>query len=225
VVPKEFRPVQTFCLHTLDLQIPTSQIFENLHRDSTQRKIRRAQRERLTYDEGRSDNLLDQFYRLLLLTRRRHRVPPQPRRWFSNLLRCLGERAKIRVVSKGGQPLASIMTLRFQDALVYKYGASDVRYHNLGAMHLCLWRAIEEAKEAGLKEFDLGRSDLEHEGLITFKDRWGAHKRTLTYYRQSIETNSFSREGWQTSSARNLRVRMPGVLLEICGRLFYRHFG
>src|SRR5262249_25321288 len=143
------------------------------HKDSTQRKIRRAEREGLTYEDGRSAPLLNAFFGLLLVTRRRHQLPPQPKQWFQNLIDCFGESLKIRVASKDGRPIAAILTLRHKNTLLYKYGGSCVECNNMGGMHLLLWKSIQEAKQYGLRKFDLGRSDYENTGLITFKDRWG----------------------------------------------------
>jgi lipid II:glycine glycyltransferase (peptidoglycan interpeptide bridge formation enzyme) len=64
--------------------------------------------------------------------------------------------------------------------MVCKYGGSDARFHNLGGIQMLLWQAIKEAKEAGVEELDLGRSDLNNQGLITFKNRWSATRSTFT---------------------------------------------
>ena len=225
-VPAEkFQASQKYYLHRLDLQPSINQLFNNLHKDSTQRKIRRAEREGLSYEEGRSEELLDKFYRLLMLTRRRHQVPVQPREWFANLLTCLGDMVKIRVASGQGQPLASILTLQFKGTLVCKYGGSDACHQNLGGMHLCLWRAIEEAKERGLKEFDLGRSDFDDPGLITFKDRWGARRSELTYVRQWLGTPGPGVDTWQLQGGKKALALVPDALFGLAGRLLYRHFG
>ena len=74
----------------------------NLHKDSIQRKIRRAEREGLRCEEGTGDTLLDDFYRLLEMTRRRHHLPPQPKKWFQNLVSCFGDALKIRVARNDG---------------------------------------------------------------------------------------------------------------------------
>ena len=220
-----FQASQKYYLHRLDLQPSIDQLFNNLHKDSTQRKIRRAAREGVTYEEGCSEELLDKFYRLLTLTRHRHQVPVQPREWFANLLPCLGDSVKIRVASRQGRPLASILTLQFDSALVYKYGGSDARHQNLGGMHLCLWHAIEEAKERGLREFDLGRSDFDDVGLITFKNRWGARSSELTYFRQWLDTPRPGVETWQWSKGKRALAVIPDALFGLAGRLLYRHLG
>lgn len=66
-------------------------LFHRLHRSSTQRKIQRALKEGLEYQEGHSDSLLSAFWDLLVLTRRRHHLPPQPASWFRNLIDCLAK--------------------------------------------------------------------------------------------------------------------------------------
>ena len=109
---------------------------------STQRKILRAEKEGLIYKSGRSEELLGAFWDLFLMTRRRRLVPPQPRMWFRNLIDCFGEALQIRVAFKTRQPVASILTLRHKDTLVYKYGCSDERFHSLGGTQL-LFLAID----------------------------------------------------------------------------------
>ena len=106
-------PDDRFHFHRLDLTPDLDSLFRGFHKSCIQRKIRRAERENLTYEEGRSEVLLDRFYRLLIGTRRRHRLPPQPFRWFQNLADCLGDSLTIRLLSKDGQPVASILTLAY----------------------------------------------------------------------------------------------------------------
>ena len=85
---------KAYCLHQLDLRPDINTLFRNLHNNSTQRKITRAQRERVTCEAGRSESLLANFCQLLLLTRRRHKVPPQPVQWFRNLDRLFWRSSK-----------------------------------------------------------------------------------------------------------------------------------
>ncbi len=178
-----FREAEKFWLHRLDLSATAEDIFRRFHNDCVRRKIRKAEKEHVVYEEGNNAALLDSFYQLLLRTRRRHRLPPQPKAWFQNLSRFLGDNIKIRVASKNGQPIASILTFSYKNKLMYKYGCSDERYHKFGGIQLLLWRAIQEAKEKNYSEFDLGRCEWENTGLRIFKDRWGATRSPLTYWR------------------------------------------
>src|SRR5205085_2919409 len=141
----DWRQADSFCLHQLDLSPGLEDLFRGFHKDCIQRKIRRAQREALSYEEGNSESLLNGFYRLVLLTRRRQQLLPQPLAWFRNLIACMDDRLKIRLAYKDGRPVAGILTLSYKDVLVYKYGCSDARFNNLGGMQFLFWEAIREA--------------------------------------------------------------------------------
>jgi Acetyltransferase (GNAT) domain len=121
----------TFLLHTLPLDRPLGDLFQKMHKDCIQRKVRRAERESLSYAKGRTEPLLQQFYRLLLLTRRRHQLPPQPFQWFRNLSACLGDRLAVHVAYKSDQAVAAILTLTFKDTVTYKYGCSKPGRHSV----------------------------------------------------------------------------------------------
>lgn len=214
-----------FCFHVLDLRPTLPDIFRGFQKDSTQRKIRRAEREGLRHEAGRSPALLEEFYRLSLLTRRRHRLPPQPIEWFRNLIACLGERLQIHAAFRDGQAIASILTLRHGRTLVYKYGCSDAKFHNLGAMPFLFWRAIQQAKEQGLEEFDLGRTDSDNAGLMAFKGHLGAPATSLTYLRTPAAGRWSLTEGQGMRIVLRVMGHLPGGLLSTAGRLLYRHVG
>jgi Acetyltransferase (GNAT) domain len=214
---------ESFSLQVLDLRPSLDTLFHNFHKSCVQRKIHRAERENLTYEEGRSDALLSKFYGLLLLTRRRHGLPPQPLIWFRNSITCLGDRVLIRVASKDSQPVASIITIQYKDVLVYKYGCSDSRFNKLGGNALLFWKAIQDAKQNGLLKFDLGRSESDNSGLVSFKENWGAVSLPLDYYRLPARQPLHS--GWRTRFAKGVFSMMPDPLLAATGRLLYRHIG
>jgi|HubBroStandDraft_1064217.scaffolds.fasta_scaffold132709_1 CelD/BcsL family acetyltransferase involved in cellulose biosynthesis len=219
-----------YTFHQLDLEPDIQTLFRNCHKSSTQRKILRAEREGLRYCEGSSKKLLDEFYRLLTVTRRRHQRPPQPRKWFINLIECFGDDLKIRIARKGDRPVAAILTIRHKDTMTYKYGGSDADFNSLGGVHLLLWRTIQEAKRAGMRWLDFGRSDADQPGLITFKSRWGATQSELTYSRFSRSTDAghafeAANANWKSRASRFLLAHMPPDLLSLAGRALYRHVG
>ncbi len=220
-----FGQIESFFFHQLDLRSTLGEILQNTHKDCVQRKLRRAQREGLVYDEGTSDSLLRQFYRLLVLTRQRHGVPTQPIEWFRNVIAHLGEQVKIRLASKAGQPVASIVTLSYKDLLVYKYGCSDHRFSNLGGTQFLLWKTIEAATKAQLSKFDLGRSDCDNPGLITFKDRWGATRTELFYLRYPARHSHSVSETGQALISKYVWSHAPSFMLTAAGRALYRHMG
>ena len=215
-----FEKSKSFFFHRLDLRPSLDEIFRNFHRDCVRKKIQRAAREGLVYEEGRSVGLLSTFYQLLVMTRRRHGLPAQPVAWFQNLIACLGERVKIRVASKNGQPVASILTIRYKGALVYKYGCADQRFNNLGGTQLLFWRSIQEAKEGRLSEFDLGRSDCDNPGLVTFKDRRGATRTELVYLRYPARSPNSVLDTGQALISKYVWSHAPSGLLAAAGRAF-----
>jgi lipid II:glycine glycyltransferase (peptidoglycan interpeptide bridge formation enzyme) len=213
-----------FYIHKLYLAPTLEEIFRAFHKSSVQRKIQRAEREGLTYEDGRSELLLRQFYRLLLLTRRRHGLPPQPWAWFRHLTQAMGDRLKIRLAFCGRVPIAGILTLAHRKTMFYKYGASDDQFHNLGAVQMLFWRTIQEAKAAGYGELDLGRSDLADEGLITFKDRLGSARSPLTYFRYPPAART-QRASFGVRIGSRICRHLPLSLLPAVGRTVYRHLG
>jgi lipid II:glycine glycyltransferase (peptidoglycan interpeptide bridge formation enzyme) len=219
----ELQRAAEFQRHVLDLRPPLTEIFQRAHKSTIQRKITRGGREGLRFQEGRSEALVRAFYRLMLLTRRRHGTPPQPQRWFSNLVDCLVDRLTIRVAFSDGRAVGAMMTLAHGRTLVYKYGCSDARFHHLGVMPSLFWRAIEDARAAGFRAFDLGRSDSDNEGLITFKERLGAVGSKLTYLRFARPGRRAGRRPFSLPAA--LLARLPDPLFVTAGRLLYRHVG
>lgn len=215
-----------FWHHVLDLSPPEETLFAACHKNAVRQQIGRARREGLQADEGVSRQHLQTFYQLLLLTRQRHHLPPQPLQWFRNLADAFRESMSIRVAKYNGQPIAAIVTLRHGNVMFYKYAASDARYHSLGGMQFLLWKAIQDARSTGCAAFDFGRSELDNEGLALFKDRWGATRSDVTYRRCGAKAiSSGALRTLAVRSARGVLDRAPGVCRAAAGRFLYRHAG
>ncbi len=232
----EFRPIATddadstsftvsaeYLFHVLPLDRNPEELFRRFHKSSTQRKILRAQREGLTCEAGRDARLLRQFYGLLVVTRQRHGLPPQPFTWFENLADGFGDAMTVRIASHQGRPMAGMITLRHGTTTVYKYGGSEVAGHPLGAMHLLFWNTIQEACVGGGTHMDLGRTDMEDAGLARFKERWGAGRTTLRYWRSPSRPSAGARA--RDRLARWGADRAPHSVRAAVGRALYRHFG
>jgi hypothetical protein len=97
-------------------------------------------------------------------------------------------------------------------------------------VQLLLWRAIREAKLAGLHTFDLGRTDLKNTGLIAFKDRWGASRSTFTYVRLLSSPGGKTaypdvRASWAAGLSKKVLHYLPDWMFRSVGALLYRHIG
>jgi hypothetical protein len=223
-VTTKLEPSVAYYLHCIDLRKNIQDLFRSFHKDCVQRKIRRAEKESLEYEEGCSEALLGNFYRLLLITRRRQHLPPQPRRWFRYLVTALRDDIKIRVVSKDGVPIASIVTILHKKTMTYKYGCSDPHYHKLGGTALLFWKAIQEAKSMACTAFDLGRSNVDNEGLIAFKEHWGASRLSINYWRYP-HTPEPRTATWKKALVSKAVSIAPDAVLVAVGRLLYPHIG
>ena len=210
--------------HRLDLRGNVQDLFHSFHKDCVQRKIRRAEREGLKYEAGNSEALLQKFYKLMVMTRRRQDLPPQPLAWFRGLLSGLGDEVKIRIASKDDVPVAGILTLSHKKTVVYKYGGSDAALNKFGGMALLFWNTIQEAKEQGIEELDMGRSDTDNLGLIAFKEHWRATRSELRYWTYP-RTPQKPPRAWQKKITHRLVQAAPDLALEAVGTLLYKHIG
>jgi hypothetical protein len=118
-----------------------------------------------------------------------------------------------------------LLTLRHRGHVIYKYGCSDGAFHQLGGMPFLFWKLIEESKTTGAECIDFGRSEMDNEGLVTFKDKFGTTKRTLTYYRYP-QTRKQTAGSWGDSQlARRMFSILPDGVLSVAGKVLYRHIG
>jgi CelD/BcsL family acetyltransferase involved in cellulose biosynthesis len=221
----DFGEGSAFWIHHLDLTKPIAVLFQNLHKNSLQRRIRKAERENLEYERGCSDKLLDEFCTLLLITRRRHHLLPQPRTWFRNLAGNMRHSLDFHIARKDGRAIAALVTLRHRRTVVYKYGCSDEQYHYLAGMPFLFWKLIEQSHAQHAVELDFGRTDLDNEGLIRFKDQFGTVRRKLTYLRYPKNTKEASAIPSQLPFAGQVFSMLPGAISWRLGGMLYRHMG
>ncbi|MDF0643884.1 MAG: GNAT family N-acetyltransferase [Nitrospira sp.] len=219
------RECKVFRWHRLDLRSSLDALYKGFHKSCIRRRIRHAERQGLRYEDGRDERLVRSFYDLIVLSRSRKHLPPQPLEWFQNLASCMGKNVCIRVAFKGEQPIAGILTMNHGKKMYYKYGGSDARFNHLGATPMLLWKAIQAAKMAGIEDLDLGRSELDNPGLIRFKERWGAHGVPLSQRRGAADVVSPGLERLKLRLATAVCARVPRKMLVLVGRLLYRHVG
>jgi lipid II:glycine glycyltransferase (peptidoglycan interpeptide bridge formation enzyme) len=128
------------------------------------------------------------------------------------------------VASKGDLPVASILTLRHKKSVVYKYGGSIASLNKFGGMAFLFWKTIQEAKDEGLEELDMGRSNADNAGLTAFKEHWRAVGTTLIYWRYPPRPPT-PRRVWRQHLLRRFAQVAPDFALEAVGTLLYRHIG
>ena len=65
------------------------------------------------------------------------------------------------------------------DKALFKFGASDQKYHYLKANNVVMWEAIKWYSNNGFKTISLGRTHPENKGLLQYKDGWGTQKSVI----------------------------------------------
>ena len=120
--------------------------------------------------------------------------------------------------------MAGIFTVSYKTTMTYKYGCSDEEFHKMGPMQLLMWKAIQEAKENGLSEFDLGRTEWDNEGLLAFKDRWGAARSTILYLRHPAPKPQRRTQSGLRRFGDQVFALAPDCFLTTAGNILYRHF-
>lgn len=121
-----------------------------------------------------------QHYRAYAESVRNLGTPVFPRSLFESVLDSFGQEADILTVSRSGEPLASVLSLYFNDT-VYPYwggGTRDARAAR--ANELMYYELMRHAARRGCARFDFGRSKL-GTGAFAFKKNWGFEPRSLTY--------------------------------------------
>jgi CelD/BcsL family acetyltransferase involved in cellulose biosynthesis len=225
--PAGFSDSRAYCLFVLDLAPDLDALRSGLQRSTTLRSLKAAEKGPLRVREGGSEADMRAFYRLNLLTRRRHGVPPQPWGLFRNLWRLLAPAGLLTLLlaEADGTPVAGMVLLHFRETTYYKFGASDPAELRLRPNHLLMWRAIEWAKRRGSRRLDLGRTHRGNDGLLRFKLSWGARQLPLPYWSfpPSPGPGRLAEGGLAYHLLTSCWRRLPLGLTRL-GGLFYRHF-
>lgn len=183
----------------------------------------KARREGVTVEERRDPAALDLFYPLHLTTRRRLGVPTQPKRFIRRLGSLMSDQLCFVLLAKVDHvAVAAAVFLEWNDQLTYKYSASDLRHARKRPTDALLMTAFGLACERGFTALDMGRTELDNDGLRSFKRSWGADERELAYTR--LPEAAAVNEGPSVPTAVSTAIRRgPPWFGRALGRVFYKH--
>ncbi len=220
-------PSSQYHIYTLDLTAGVETLYKKVKHNVSQ-NLARSQKEGLTVDFAHSSGALQEFIPLNCLTRKRHGLPPQPdsffKRFYDHIIS--KELGTIGLTRYKGITIAAGVFLEFQQKVFFKYSGSNFAYQNMRPMNILYWRAIEWYCSKNYKELCLGRTELENEGLIRFKNAWSPSHSMLNYYRFHLASNCFVRDKSKLAGVHNHFFRsLPMPLLKIAGSILYRHMG
>jgi hypothetical protein len=222
------QPFQTFYGHTLNLD-PGEKELRARFRTSTSRNMKKAFQSGVRVSMEKKSEAIEEYFRLHALTRKRHGLPPQPFKFFKNIFSQIIAQGKgiIALASYQQKVIAGAVFLFLKHKVIYKFGASDFKYQELRANNLVMGEALCWACREGFKDFDFGRTETDNPGLRQFKKGWGTQEREIKYFRYNLLCNAFVSESGRVNSrlSRQLFKILPKPILNILGRVFYRHMG
>jgi len=214
--------------HVLELNPNPSVVMKTIDKRTIQYSIRKAQKSGVEIKEENSAFGMDEFYRLNKLTRKKHGIPSQPKKFFENLLRHVisNGHASMKLAFYESKVVAAGLFFKFKDTVHYKYNASDPEYLTKATPnHLLTWSAIEQACLEGYRFFDFGRTAPDNVGLMRYKEMWGAKALDLPYYYYPRVKGATSKEGSGLSYRIYTRIwrSLPDTLVEFIGPKIYKY--
>jgi CelD/BcsL family acetyltransferase involved in cellulose biosynthesis len=223
-VPGAFvRP--NFLRHLLPLAADPAEVERGYSKSQVKRGIKKARREGLWMERRTDVEALDAFYSLHVKTRRKLGVPTQPKRFIRRFEQLFDAGLGfVGLVFDEGEPIAAAVFLTFNGTVTYKYGASDADRLAKRPNHLLFAETIQWACEAGFHTLDFGRTDVDNEGLRSFKRSWGAEEVELAYT-YLAEHEPSSEPGLRDRVMGATIRRSPAIVGRLIGEAFYRHAG
>jgi hypothetical protein len=219
-------PYLTYLGHRVPLH-KSEDVLLGLFRNSTKRNIEKAVRLGVQSRILRNEEAIQAFYNLNCITRRNHGLPPQPMSFFKKFYKHIISQKNgcVILACHNDKPIAASIYVHFGNKAVFKYGASDRRFHYLRPNNLIMYEAIKLYSSLGCQTLELGRTDIDSNGLLQFKRGWGSVEYPIHYYRYNLKQNRFENSGNHSSKYKPLVRRLPIPLLRVAGKLLYRHIG
>jgi CelD/BcsL family acetyltransferase involved in cellulose biosynthesis len=186
--------------HRLDVRPELDALWKGMH-NSTHRAIRKSQREGLVVRMAQSEEELRIFFEMHLKIRKyKYGLLAQPYSFFRNIWRHFVEANSgfLLFALFEDKIVASDFFLVWKDTLYYKFNASVPGDLSHRPNDLLIWEGIQNAKMRGLQFVDFGLSDIDQEGLIRYKRKFGCEEKIIAFLRH--EPN-----GGPTTAERDLR--------------------
>lgn len=202
---------------------------KRFHRKAVRQAITKSIRSGVYIERGNTEKALVEHYKLIVATRKKLGVVPQPYRFFQNLWQIMITKnlGFLLLAKYRGIPIASAIFFTYKGTIFPKFNGSDQRFLNLQPNNLLYWSAIEWGVKNGYKCFDFGRTSPDNTGLMAFKQRWGSQEIDLPYYYWPAI------KGVTSTEEKNLKYkiissvlrRMPTSVSRAAGELLYKHLG
>ena len=227
-----FEEVGSAHWHRIDTARPVDEMWDSLH-PAARRAIRKAQKSNVEVVVASEAEHLRHFYELHRGVRRhKYGLLAQPFSFFENIwTRFMDQDRGILLLSMvEGAPAGGILFLEWGDTLYYKFNASHPDHLDRRPNDLALWEGMQHAHARNLHWVDMGASDVDQPGLVSYKEKYATDRGTIRTFR--------SPTGWSPSDETRLAKRtlgdvtglfvdrgVPDHVVDQAGALLYRFFG
>jgi len=143
-------------------------------------EVRRAQSFDLTVSVGRAEADRTAHYAVYAESVHNLGTPVFPRALFDAVLDGFGDDADILTVSRGGEPLASVLSLYHKGVVMPYWGGGTATARTWRANDMMYYALMLHARRRGCDRFDFGRSKV-GTGAFAFKRNWGFEPVPLAY--------------------------------------------
>jgi lipid II:glycine glycyltransferase (peptidoglycan interpeptide bridge formation enzyme) len=157
--------------------------------------IRQSRRRGVEVRDVHSLDEVRRCYELSLGTRRRHDVKSTkyPLELLENIYNLMNKRNLLRwfVALRGERVIGSLVNFVFKDTFYAWEGGSDFQELNARPNDALYVYSILWAKRNGLRIFNFGATPEKAEGMIRFKESWGAHRKEYLIYEKKKGLGEF----------------------------------
>lgn len=143
-------------------------------------QIRKAEKNGLRYETGRSEKLLQDFYEIMVVNMRALGSPVHSYEWFKKVIEHYGEQCLIGVVYLEQAPAGGGIILMNGRQASIPWASTKAEFNRLAPNMLLYWALLAYCADHQITEFDFGRSTF-GEGTYKFKSQWGAKPRPLMW--------------------------------------------
>ena len=173
-------PARESFTHVLPLGAPFEEVAARFA-PSTRRLIRQAEASGLSIRPATTPEDLSVFYDIAVETVRRRGGEPKPFSLYERIATALvpAGLARYHLVAHGSEPVAGSLHLFHEGTAVSWLPVSREASWTLRPNNFLIAHVLESLSAAGYLEYNFGASPPEAEGLIRFKEGWGAVRRPV----------------------------------------------
>ena len=231
LLDKRFAVVKQAKWHRLDLKPDLDQVWQGID-DSTHRAVRKSQREGVEVRVARSESELRAFFDMHLKVRKyKLGMLAQPYLFFQNIWRHFVDTQNgfLLLAVYQDKIVAGDFFLEWKDTLYYKFNASLPADLSHRPNDLLIWEGIQRGKARGFDFLDFGLSDIDQEGLVRYKRKFGTEEKIISFLRHTPNglpnlAEKLTRDLLTQLTRRFTDQMVPDPVTEKAGEDLYRLF-